>query len=307
MMEVMTSIEFIPQRGKKFSTWKPIQAGLQLTTQSLLSLHLEMVVRREKLKFLMCGRLSQDGLENVFSQIRSKGVSHPKPSKFRTALKLVCLAQLLGTSRHSNYKEDDAPQLLDFVTKKASDISTDRVEEEVDPSVTENALRFFKCDCEMNGFYYVCGWTVKKVLNKVSCHACSKLLANSLSPSFSTFDNCAILTLIRSYVKNPLQHNLENVTFHLCHPSSVAFDFLKQVEAVFRLYIEKAICSSDPLSFIKQHICIYPKALICHKFVFEKIANSFIKLRLFIHSKEMSSQCRTRQFASKTAARKMIS
>ena len=71
----------------------------------------------QKIKVFDVWRCSQDRLEKVFSQIRSKGVCNPKSFKFRIAL---------NTSRHFNY-EDDAPQQLDFVTEKTNYISTREV------------------------------------------------------------------------------------------------------------------------------------------------------------------------------------
>ena len=69
MLEISRTMEFSPKRDNANYSSKPIQTGLQLTSKSLVSLHADMVVQNSKLKFLLPGCISQDSLENVFSQI----------------------------------------------------------------------------------------------------------------------------------------------------------------------------------------------------------------------------------------------
>ena len=102
------------QLMKMSSSWKPVQSGWRLSTTSILSLYQRLVVKGE-LKFLMSGRFSQDALENVFSQIRAKGVTHPKPVQFRLALRLICVAQYMTIPTTSNYDIDETPHLVSFI------------------------------------------------------------------------------------------------------------------------------------------------------------------------------------------------
>ena len=55
-----------------------------------------------------------------------------------------------------------------------------------------------------------------------------------------------MLTLIRSYVKNPVCHNLADVTTDLCHPSQCVLDFMKKIEIAFKLRIKEAITVENP-------------------------------------------------------------
>lgn len=48
--------------------FKPVQRGFKLSTNTLMSLHNELVVNGP-LDYLMSGRLTQDALENLFSQV----------------------------------------------------------------------------------------------------------------------------------------------------------------------------------------------------------------------------------------------
>ena len=70
----------------------------------------------------------------------------------------------------------------------------------LDPVIIDEALTFLNSDCEMNGFYYVCGWAVKKVLCKSSCSFCTDILTNS-NPHGLLFRSNAILTLTKLYEK----------------------------------------------------------------------------------------------------------
>ena len=110
----------------------------------------------------------------------------------------------------------------------------------LDPVSIDEAVTFFDSDCEMNGFYYVCGGAVKKVLCESSCSFCTDVLTTS-NPHGLLFRSNAMLTLIKSYVKNPLQFNLSDTTSHLCHPTSIVLNFLKHVEIAFRSSIAQAI------------------------------------------------------------------
>jgi len=44
-------------------------------------------------RFLLTSHLNQDSLENVFSQVRGNGDSHPSIAAFRHNLRCICLSQ----------------------------------------------------------------------------------------------------------------------------------------------------------------------------------------------------------------------
>ena len=57
--------------------WKPVQTGIQLSTRTVTDMHL--VVSGDS-KLLLTSHLNQDAVENVFSQVRGKGATHPRLS-----------------------------------------------------------------------------------------------------------------------------------------------------------------------------------------------------------------------------------
>jgi len=71
MLEVIQDMEF---DGKKM--WKPIQTGIRLSTTIVLKLS-EQVMNDYNLPYFLTGRLTQDPVENLFSQARGQGVMHP--------------------------------------------------------------------------------------------------------------------------------------------------------------------------------------------------------------------------------------
>jgi DNA transposase THAP9 len=72
--------------------WKPIQTGVRLSITTVLDMYNDLVVDGTY-KFLMTGRLTQDCVENLFSQIRSRGDTHPKPVHLRHCIRLISLSQ----------------------------------------------------------------------------------------------------------------------------------------------------------------------------------------------------------------------
>ena len=238
----------------------------------------------------MPGRISQDALENVFSQIRSKGVTHPRPTKFRIALKLVCLSQLLYVNPGTNYEVDETPHLIDFIKNtisenKNTNESPSQFQSNVTPIVLDEAVKFLHNKCEMNYFYYVCVWSAKKVLKKYSCVQSTNALVNSNS-CLSSFCNCAILTLVKLYVKNPLSYNFNDTSTYLCHLSSTVLNFLKHVEIAFRANMINAVNTTDPTVYIKRRILVsFLPPPNCHPDVFVKVVDTYLKLRFFIHER----------------------
>jgi len=116
MLEIIKDLAF---DGKK--TWKPVQAGIQLSTTAALQLS-QQVMSTHNLQYFLTGRLSQDPVENLFSQARGQGVMHPSCSAFRQALRLVTIAQYLHVSRNAAYEEDGCAYLIDYLRQNGVEV-----------------------------------------------------------------------------------------------------------------------------------------------------------------------------------------
>lgn len=207
----------------------------------MLSLHRCLVAEGEQ-QFLLTGRLTQDALENLFSQIRSKGIMHPKPVHFRMSLRLICLGQFMTVPTFSNYEADDTPHLISFVKSHKNDNShlekSHETGNEGDAAVFSllcSAVATFDC-CESNGFYYIAGWSVYKELQSIDCNQCKLFYSvDEPDPYLKKFRS---LTRFKSYEAYP-----DSCATNLCHPSKLVFDLLHQTEIVFRNEVNNVIRS----------------------------------------------------------------
>jgi len=105
MSDVIRRISF---SGRK--VWKPIQTGIQLSTNVVLRLGEQLM-----LKYFLSGRLSQGPVENLFSQARGQGVVHPSCTSFRLALWLITVAQYLEVSKGAAYADDGCTYMVNYL------------------------------------------------------------------------------------------------------------------------------------------------------------------------------------------------
>jgi hypothetical protein len=100
MVEIMENIVVYKyQNGKyvKMNGHFPWQRGIIFTCKSILELQNHLILENEY-KCVYLGHFTQDGVENLFSQIRSK-VTNPTPSQAMYCLK-NCDWTLYGAGAH---------------------------------------------------------------------------------------------------------------------------------------------------------------------------------------------------------------
>ena len=176
--------------------WKPIHKGILLTNQTILNLYDELT--SEKIDF-MFGRMSQDCVENLFSQIRSKSDTNPSALKFKINLKLVTLSNYLKFSNNTNYCDDDSIYLLNI--KKFNENN------DLSKNSEENFIKSLdKDEMDNNLLYYITGWNLFK--ENITCCDCILNYINNTNISNET----SIFTHIKSYGK-------------LFHPTDALFQF----------------------------------------------------------------------------------
>ena len=124
-----------------------------------MSLHCRLVVDGE-LKFLLSARFTQDDLENIYSQVRAKGVLYPKPVQFRFSLRLVCLAQFMAVPSSGSYDVDDTPHLISFLKSSKDDYPENEESFSMQDDDSQAALRLLRAAAALssdigksNGFY----------------------------------------------------------------------------------------------------------------------------------------------------------
>ena len=171
--------------------WKPIQTGVRLSTESVVSLYDDLVVKGSY-KYLMTGRLTQDCVENLFSQIRSKGDSHPSPVHFRHSLRLISIAQYMHVSQNSSYDTDESVYFLDFLKSKSFTKPVSNNDDDVEMEKVCSQLLPLS-ECESNALYAVAGWTVFKEKTPKACPVC----LSSIVGDASTAPEHSQLTVIK--------------------------------------------------------------------------------------------------------------
>ncbi|KFM75610.1 Transposable element P transposase, partial [Stegodyphus mimosarum] len=92
--------------------WKPLHTGLILSTLSAIQLAEACFLN--DFQFVLTSRLTQDALENVFSQIRRKAGLRPSALQAVKALKLICLSQFISDIKNSSYATDSDIYLLNY-------------------------------------------------------------------------------------------------------------------------------------------------------------------------------------------------
>lgn len=137
-------------------SWKPIQTGIILSTQSVLDIAKELV-EGDVIRFLLTSRLTQDSLENLFSTVRMNNAV-PTALEFRNALKIITVAQFIKTPRHSSYDISDSEYLANYLSNVPSDAGMN-VDEQLDTEVvvvSEGDVENFDLS-EKSSLYYLCG------------------------------------------------------------------------------------------------------------------------------------------------------
>ena len=141
------------QIGNKHD-WKPVQTGI-LCTESVVNFSNEMLNTN---MLLLTSQLTQDCLENLFSTIRFKG---PSPLEFKSALKIVTVAQFLSTKDNSNYQVDESEYLAECFKRSCcrSVANEDRQLEDL-PSISSSTCATLSND-QLSVLYHVAGYCLQ--------------------------------------------------------------------------------------------------------------------------------------------------
>jgi hypothetical protein len=282
------------------SSWKPIQTGLLMASRSLVDLHNDFV-RAGYYKYLMTSRLSQDALENLFSQIRGRGDSHPTPVKFRHSLRLICISQFTKTPKNSSYDSADVTRYaVPLLRCKDNKLST-KTEENVanDDTVVKTVLQMGIC--QTNALAYLAGWIAFKLKSKQTCTDCLSWLVKNQADEGSAMESAELqLTVLKSYGGSE---------YGLTLPSSNLFNLLMCAEATFVAckpdFVHGVNLQGD-LLIKSANLLKAPDIPKCHE-IGSVVLNKFYKLRLHIYSKEVSMRhSDVSQHSSKSAKARTV-
>lgn len=197
--------------------WKPWQAALILNVNSVLRLQAYFLDVRG-FKFVLTGRLTQDCVENLFSQIRIRQ-KKPNALQVKNILKNICVAQLMDDVQGSSYEFDDREWLLDFT----SVIAAHKPQEEQNPPTEATKKVVPNLDTiGLNAFYHVAGNILGKLLKKINCDKCEAICTGAGNDvPFAEFTR----------EKDFTGHSL-------VYANKETFDFFLELDTIFRCYID---------------------------------------------------------------------
>jgi len=155
--------------------WKPLNTGLILTSISIINV--TEYVFQQKYDFFLTSRVTQDALENLFSQIRRRAGAMPDALEVRRALKNIVLSQYIGNIDNSSYINDTDYILLDNLIKGYTG-SIDNVSQISNTSIESvnllNSNQYTNLDVAT--LYYIAGSTVNAILKFNLCDICKQFL-----------------------------------------------------------------------------------------------------------------------------------
>jgi hypothetical protein len=262
---------------------KPWQKGMVLSTKTVIALHKALVAEGDYTFLLTC-RLTQDALENLFSQIRGYGDAHPSVVRFRVCLKHITVSQLLDVPKNGSYEIDTLPNLVDFV-KTVRVKKVEEMEEEV--AELANVEGISDGNVEEKALYYLAGWVAHKM--KRTHSSCSQCCTALCETEHVPILPQASLTCVKSYGG-------------LTHPSEELFNIIQEAEILFRTVNERkinvaALCKIQ-LERGKQKL----KSCSEHGSLHELALKRYLKLRMHIRASYLTEQLSLKaQYASKSA------
>lgn len=264
--------------------FKPCQAGVALSTTSILELQQHLLEDR-KFEFLLTSRFTQDSLENFFSTIRLRNPI-PTPLEFKMSLKIISVSQYLKVATTGSYEVDDGAFFLaDFKTSTHTVVP---VTETDTGNITFG--RPHLTETEGRAFFYYCGYIVSRVVkNNSTCEQCRTWLTSESGTASQLGD----------FVTNKCY-----VPGALVYPSDAVHKVLLTCESCFTTTIGSCMSQDNMISNLEQVMCdavLDVDFPACHN-IKKRIIHRFCHARLQLHLSELTrkSNTKTRDMGSKS-------
>ena len=253
--------------------WKPVQAGVILSTNSILEAADELLAISP---FVLTSRFSQDCLENLFSTIRFKDPI-PTPIEFKNALKLISVSQFLKTTSNSSYDVDDSDYLADFLSVKS--VGPADPHDELYLTFAELSARPQLLRGEESALYYLAGYCVQSLKKQHQlCDICVQAAKH-------VGDDPRLGTLLRlkEYVPDAL-FDVNTKVYDICHATELRF---RQLESRIKSITNprRAILQD----MMKESVVMNTQLPECHKLK-QKLLFKFLTVRLQILCKKLRNQ-----------------
>lgn len=248
--------------------FKPVQAGILITTKSVIELSDYLLTEREY-QFVLTGRLTQDCVENLFSCIRAKHVV-PNAIQFKYNLKLIVVSQFFKCLSNSNYNEDDRKMIGSFLDRKQKPNTQLHCESSL-PLSEINVSQVTLDNIALNILYNIAGYIVSNIAKTAA--VCNRCIRSAGSKTSLPNIKYSTLVQLKCYAKNTL--------FYINQETFLLF---VEMEQIIRAYLPTMQHVNIRLKsmFIQKMTHITCNTLYnCHNLLF-KIKCRFIVYRLKI-------------------------
>ena len=220
MMELIGSTKF---SASQVNARHPFQKGFLLSTMSLLEV-VDFLLRVRKYDCVMCGRMTCDCIENLFSCIRLKGKA-PTCLQIKSILKTLTIIRALRPSKYGAYEEDEKSTWLleinDFKDFEGITFVEEQEDKNLDIFVGVYETRDY---AEQQVVTYVTGHLLQKTICTNSY--CPKCISAFTDPTATVKEQDFIL--MKAYKDGSL-----------VLPSHTAYKIFSMVEDTFRIHREK--------------------------------------------------------------------
>jgi len=249
--------------------WLISISGLQMLWSSLNPFNKQNYV-------LYTGRINQDCLENLFCTLRQRqgNCFNPTPIQFIWAFKKILFLDYLQHSPGANCIKD-FDEILSSVTPTINKIPT--LEEQ------QNELFKFKCINigtvdyrhlnipERNTFTYVCGYLMKKCLDKHICQVCIDYAHYQ-----KQLDQSFLLSFVKAYSTG------DHLTFgNLMMPDDGFYNYIYELENIFINNFSLIAFEDGVGAKLKLDFCNVPFNHPCKNFDKSFLINLFTRFRIF--------------------------
>ena len=251
-LEFVKKIRVIdPAKNKDVTASLKCLVALQITLSSVMELWKTI---QGEVKFLCTRRLNQDPLENFFGSIRQQGgnCDNPTPLQFTQAFRKLFFNNYLLPMGTGNCTPDLDTILVNSKAIKNTKIDSEEKDNTVQPmlfaeitDVDYNSATIEENLVSKNAITYVCGYLLKKYLEKHTCATCSGALTKQ------DFDSPnELLCHFKAYDTNKQQFG------GLTVPAPALVQYISKAEQIFIKTFPELL--SQP-GIAKQLITIIPK------------------------------------------------
>ncbi|KAI5706041.1 hypothetical protein M8J75_004328 [Diaphorina citri] len=182
IVEYLFSLTTLNNTPLHHSNRKTFIIGFGAAVKSVLFVSKTLLNDGDKFKYVLTYKFSQDHLETFFSQIRQRHGFNNNPNvlQFKWAIRQILLkneisASALGNSLFSDSDPSGSIFEINWKKKKVEE-SLEEIEEEgeeeldIDFPTNENLM------LKDNILYYICGFIVRKIIDKIPCLDCKASL-----------------------------------------------------------------------------------------------------------------------------------